>query len=233
MSSNNKFLALRLEGPLQSWGFESQYSRRNTGLMPTKSAIAGMCCAALGYARGSNTEEVFLKHFGKVRMIAIAIPRQGRKKELPVRRLQDFHTVQNTRRANGSINKDCVLTHRQYLTDASFGVVLKGDATLLGEIVIALGDPKWGIWLGRKTCIPTAPVLVGLKEYGGDSTQLLKSTRDDALHLLIGDKPLEAFTYHEEVESFAEGKDSLPDQPVSFASDRRVFFPRRIRIHHG
>jgi CRISPR system Cascade subunit CasD len=48
MSYDNRFLALRLEGPLQSWGFDSQYNRRNTGLMPTKSAIAGMCCAALG-----------------------------------------------------------------------------------------------------------------------------------------------------------------------------------------
>ena len=37
MSSENKYLALRLQGPLQSWGFDSQYNRRNTGLMPTKS----------------------------------------------------------------------------------------------------------------------------------------------------------------------------------------------------
>ncbi len=47
MLSDNRFLALRLEGPLQSWGFDSQYSRRSTGLMPTKSALAGMCCADL------------------------------------------------------------------------------------------------------------------------------------------------------------------------------------------
>ncbi len=51
MSSDKSFLALRLEGPLQSWGFSSQYNRRGTGLMPTKSAIAGMCCAAKGYER--------------------------------------------------------------------------------------------------------------------------------------------------------------------------------------
>lgn len=233
MSSDKSFLALRLEGPLQSWGFDSQYTRRNTGLMPTKSAIAGICCAALGYARGSKAEEDFLSQFGKVRMLAIAIPRHRRKKELPVRRLQDYHTVQNTRRANGSINKDCVLTHRQYLTDTSFGVVLEGDATLLGEIVIALGDPKWGIWLGRKTCIPTAPVIAGLKECKGDLIHLLKSTRNDALYLIIRDRPLEAFAYHEEVDSFTDGKDSLPDQAVSFASDRRVFSPRRVKIHHG
>ena len=163
MLSDKSYLALRLEGPLQSWGFDSQYNRRNTGLMPTKSAIAGMCCAALGLPRGSDKEQEFLVSFGMVRMTAIAIPRNGIKKELPVRRLQDYHTVQNTRRASGAINNDCVLTHRQYLTDAAFGVLLEGDAVLMGEIAAALADPVWGIWLGRKTCVPSAPVFAGLQ----------------------------------------------------------------------
>lgn len=252
MSSDKSYLALCLEGPLQSWGFDSQYNRRNTGLMPTKSAIAGICCAALGYSRGSSADTEFLEQFGKVRMLAIAIPRQKGNKDLMVRRLQDYHTVgggydpNNTNERNSiTVSADdgkprakngqalAVLTHRQYLTDASFGVILEGDTVILGEIVNALADPKWGIWLGRKTCIPTAPVLAGLKEFGGNLSHLLKVTRADALHLLIGDKPLEAFAYHEEVESFAEGKDSLPDQPISFASDRRLFAPRRVKIHHG
>ena len=222
MSSDKTFLALRLEGPLQSWGFDSHYNRRNTGLMPTKSAIAGMCCAALGLARRSGKEQKFMSSFGTVRMIAIAIPRHGVRKELPVRRLQDYHTVQNTRRASGAINNDCVLTHRQYLTDAAFGILLEGDSVLLGEIATALADPKWGIWLGRKTCIPSAPVLSGLKE-----------NRNDALRLLIGEKHLESFTRQEDVENFGEGRDSLPDAPVSFATDHRLFSPRRVRTIQG
>ena len=241
MSSDKRFLTLQLQGPLQSWGFDSQYNRRNTGLMPTKSAIAGMCCAALGYTRGSDNEKEFLEQFGKVRMTAIAIPRQGRKKELPVRRLQDYHTVgggydPNDPNERNSITVSAedgkprvkngqalaVLTHRQYLTDASFGVILEGDTALSVDIAKALADPKWGIWLGRKTCIPTAPVLVGVKE-----------NRDEAISLLIGGKPLKSLAYQEEVETFAEGRDSLPDKPISFASDRRLFAPRRIEVHHG
>lgn len=220
MSSDKPFLALRLEGPLQSWGFDSQYNRRNTGLMPTKSAIAGMCCAALGWSRGSLEEQEFLVKFGDVRMTAIAIPRKL-KKELPVRRLQDYHTVQNTKTADGR-NKDCHITQRQYLTDASFGVLLEGASPLLKQIAGALINPVWGIWLGRKTCIPSAPVLAGLKD-----------NRGDALSLLIGDKPLESFTRQEEVENFADGRDSLPDTPVSFATDRRLFSPRRVRTFQG
>jgi len=223
MSSEMKFLALRLEGPLQSWGFDSQYNRRNTGLMPTKSAVAGICCAALGLPRGSEEERQFLESFGAFRMTAIAIPKIIHKqKDLPVRRLRDYHTVQHTRRANGAMNPDCVLTQRIYLTDSAFGVVLEGNGGILLQIADALADPKWGIWLGRKTCIPSAPVLAGIKE---DYAQ--------ALSLLIGDRPLESFTRQEEVESFSDGRDSLPDAPISFASERRMFASRRVRIRQA
>lgn len=218
MSSDIRFLALRLVGPMQSWGYDSQYNRRNTGLMPTKSAIAGMCCAALGLSRGSEVEQEFLSTFKLVKMTAIAIPRWKKPgKSLPVRRLQDYHTVQNTKRASGTINHDCVLTHRQYLTDAAFGVVLQGDSAFLKKISDALADPVWGLWLGRKTCIPAAPVLAGLEE-----------RESDAFHLLIGDKPPDFFTRQVEIENFKEGRDSLPDSPVSFAVERRLFSPRRI-----
>jgi len=252
MSSDKRYLALRLEGPLQSWGFDSQYNRRNTGLMPTKSAIAGMCCAALGWSRGSDEEREFITTFGAVRMTALAFPRKGMKKDLPVRRLQDYHTVGGgydpnvpAERGHITVSADdgkprakngqslAVLTHRQYLTDASFGVLLEGDAVLLGEITAALADPKWGIWFGRKTCIPSAPLLVGLKEHSDDLSRLLKENREDALRLLIGEKPIDSFTWQEEVDSFGEGSDSLPDAPVSFATERRLHAPRRVRTHHG
>lgn len=218
MSTELTYLALRLEGPLQSWGFDSQYNRRNTGLMPTKSAIAGMCCAALGLDRGSDGERNFLTSFADTKMTAIAIPPNGGRKELPVRRMQDYHTVQNTRRASGAINKDCVLTHRQYLNDARFGVVLAGERSLLSHLATALKDPVWGVWLGRKTCVPTAPVLAGLT-----------GTETAALQLLIGEQPIEKFTRQIEVANFADGRDSLPDMPICFASGKREFAPRRVR----
>lgn len=222
MSSDKAYLALRLQGPLQSWGFDSQYNRRNTGLMPTKSAIAGMCCAAFGYPRGSSEEKEFLVQFRGVRMTAIAIPRKGVRKELPVRRLQDYHTVQNTRRASGTINKDCVLTHRQYLTDAAFGILLEGNGTLLDKIAERLIDPVWGLWLGRKCCIPTAPIFAGLRV-----------ERQDALALLIDTNLLEMYTHQEEASEFSEGRDSISDMAVSFASANRQFSPRRVITRQG
>jgi len=221
MSSEKQFLALRLEGPLQSWGFDSQYNRRNTGLMPTKSAVAGMCCAALGWSRGSDEEKQFLLSFQLVRMTAIAIPRKIGIKDLAVWRLLDYHTVQNTKKAGGGIKKSHI-THRQYLSDAAFGVLLEAESDFLEEIGAALVDPVWGLWLGRKTCIPSSPVFAGIKK-----------ERADALVLLIGDKTLESFTRQEEVENFSDGRDSLPDQVVTFASRQRLFSPRRVQTRQA
>jgi len=244
-------LAIRLEGPLQSWGFDSQYNRRNTGLMPTKSAIAGMCCAALGLSRGDEGEREFLIAFKKLKMTAIAIPRvDDKEKKLQVRRIQDYHTVGGGYDPSVPSERGCitvkaedgkprakngqslaVLTNRQYLTDASFGVLLEGDRALLEVIAhgkggvrpsYSLSNPKWGIWLGRKVCVPSAPILAGLK-----------NERDEALHLLIGDKALESFDRQEDVENFADGKDSIPDSPVSFGLENRVFSPRRVRMIQG
>src|SRR3989304_159489 len=98
MSTEKRYLALRLQGPLQSWGFDSQYNRRNTGLMPTKSALAGMCCAAFGFERGSVEERTFLADFAVMRITTLAIPRvvehaftnAARKMKVSVRRLQDY-----------------------------------------------------------------------------------------------------------------------------------------------
>lgn len=226
MSSNHSLLTLRIEGALQSWGFDSQYNRRNTGLMPTKSAIAGMCCAAFGFRRGSLQEQDFLVAFRSVRMTAIAIPRiidkNVKQQELAVRRMQDYHTVQNTRRATGAINNECVLTYRQYLADASFGLLLEGETAFLEGIATALKNPVWGLWLGRKCCIPAAPVFAGIWQ-----------NKDEALRFLLGSESLDSFTYQEDVAHFVDGQDSIPDMPVSFASCNRQFAPRRINTHLG
>lgn len=250
MSSDKYFLALRLESPLQSWGFDSQYNRRNTGLMPTKSAIAGMCCAALGYPRGCEEEKEFLEAFSKVRMTSISIPRQITTKDLSVRRLQDYHTVGGGYDPDNPAERHCitvtakdkkpkardkqtVVTYRQYLSDASFGVLLEGDADLMGKLAIALADPKWGVWLGRKTCLPSAPVLAGFKGEWDKVRHLVKETQEDALHYLIGKKPIELFTRQVELDNFTDGRDTLPDTPVSFATEHRLFSPRRVRTIQG
>src|SRR5215831_11722505 len=99
--SDTGYLALLLDGPIQSWGFASRFQRRTTGLHPTKSGVAGLICAAMGLARGSKEESDTLPELAKLQMTSIAIPRFLRgapAAQLPLRRLEDYHTVLDTRR---------------------------------------------------------------------------------------------------------------------------------------
>lgn len=134
----------------------------------------------------------------------------------------------NTRRASGKMNEDAVVTRRQYLHDARFGLILEGDRALLERVAAALQDPRWGVWLGRKNCIPAELILRGMF-----------STGAEAQRELIGSGALDAFTTVTDVDRFDEGTDSLNDQPVSFGDgassgpDKRQFAPRRIRVQPG
>lgn len=234
MSDETAHLALLLDAPLQSWGFASRFQRRTTGLHPTKSGVIGLTCAAMGLGKDSPEERATLPKLAALKMISIAIQREqinrwtGEKSELAVRRLEDFHTVLNTRRASGKMNDDPVVTRRQYLLDARFGVILTGNRLLLQRMATDLADPVWGVWFGRKSCIPAEPICRGLF-----------ASVAEAEKALIGDAPLESFTTVAEAESFAEGTDSLNDQPVSFGDgtssgpEKRLFAIRRIRVQPG
>ena len=56
--SNKACLALLLDGPMQSWGFTSRFTRRTTALHPTKSGVVGLLAAALGIAGPSASEHL-------------------------------------------------------------------------------------------------------------------------------------------------------------------------------
>ncbi len=232
-------LALRLYGPLQSWGTSSRFNRRNTDSMPSRSAVAGLLCAAQGLERGSPEEAAFLKAFASVRMTSVAVQKtveSGRDladafwdavseddaPSLPqtpcrrMRRIQDFHTVLDTVSAGGVPKANPVLTYRQYLVDAGFYVFLCGEGPLLHRAAEALADPVWGLWLGRKSCIPSAPVAAGLF-----------ASMDEARCALLSGLCVTA--EEEECTAFGEGTDSVPDVPLDFRSSGRTFGLRRVR----
>lgn len=220
MCAETVCLAIRLEGPLQAWGSASQYNRRLTDLLPSRSAVTGMLCAALGLDRGSAEEADFLREMASVRMLAVAVPRRTGGTALPVRRLEDYHTVQDTAKADGGL-KDCHITRRQYLLDAAFRIFLSGSRALLEKAGAALQDPVWGLWLGRKSCIPTAPVFAGI--FADEQTAVAACVPEG----------LDGCLRSRDALSFAEGTDSVADMPLSFASSARAFALRRVRLDHG
>jgi hypothetical protein len=52
-----------------------------------------------------------------------------------------------------------------YLADASFLVALQGLPDTIRRCADALQDPKWPIYLGRKSCPPSMPVLIRTHDY--------------------------------------------------------------------
>ena len=227
MSADSTYLALILDAPLQSWGFASRFQRRTTGLHPTKSGVIGLICAAMGVGKGTDAERETLPQLAALKMTSIVVPRHA------VRRIEDFHTVLKTRRASGKMNDDPVVTRRQYLLDGCFGIILNGDRVLLERIERGLQDPVWGVWLGRKSCIPARPLFVAVSDTRQEVWRaILRSLgRDEAV-------PIESFARVEDVDQFGDGTDSYNDRPISFgqedsSSEGRLYTVRRVRLEPG
>jgi len=139
-------LLIRLEGPMQSWGYRSRFDYRDTALEPTRSGVIGLICAAMGIARGED-----ISRFEPIRM-GVRVDKEGRPQ-------RDYHTALDVIKADGS-GKDTVVSHRDYLADASFTVGLESEnKDLLDEIAKALCNPMWTLFLGRKAfCLAEHPL---------------------------------------------------------------------------
>lgn len=151
-------LLLRLEGPLQAWGdHNSKFVVRRTAEAPTKSGVIGLLCAALGIPRGSAAQ-TWLPRLNTLEM-GVRIDRAGV-------RWWDYHTVgagfelpTAGRKRSSELREQALLTLREYLCDASFLVALRGGPGLIEQLAGALRRPRWTLYLGRKCCPPSRPVL--------------------------------------------------------------------------
>jgi len=206
-------LALLLDAPMQSWGHASRFERRTTALHPTRSGVLGLVAAALGIDKYGPDETAQLARLAPLRVSTFTLPRRDlRGRELPIIRLEDYHTVTGIRRASGKVDADAtVQTYRHYLLDARFGVLIEGTTELLGEIATALANPRWGVWLGRKSCIPATPLIAaGPSDRPACWSALLQRagyTRAE---------PEEAFAHITEVPAGTPGAERLDDTPVAY-----------------
>lgn len=164
-------LVLRLEGLLQSWGEHSKWNYRDSALMPTKSGVVGMIGCAMGLERGDGRLKTLSDHL----RMAVRADRPGRE-------TVDFHTVQSKEFLNAQgkhLGKKgeyyTIITYRAYLQDAFFTVALAGDSQCLREIAGAFLRPKWPVYLGRKSCVPSRPVLEGITEEYGSLLEAIRA----------------------------------------------------------
>ncbi len=193
-------LLLRLEGPMQSWGYRSRFDYRDTALEPTRSGVIGLICAAMGIAREDKNE---ILRFDSIRM-GVRVDKEGRPE-------RDYHTALDVIKADGK-GTNTVVSHRDYLADASFTVGLQSeDLHLLQSIADALRCPKWPLFLGRKAFPLAVPPL---KPGEAPKEGCLKD------HLLSDDKKKRV------VLESPDGERTQHDWPLCF-SERR-FKPRTM-----
>jgi len=181
---SDPILLLRLEGPLQSWGARSRWDVRDTQPEPTKSGVVGLLGCALGCERGDP----------RLMELDQAL-RMGVRVEAPGRVREDFHTITDflptaagdfkvsggtksaqALRADPNARPATILSPRFYLEDAAFLVALAapGDGELLARCADALRRPQWPLFLGRKACPATRPILDALTEDYADLKDALR-----------------------------------------------------------
>jgi CRISPR system Cascade subunit CasD len=204
-------LLLRLSGPMQSWGIQSRFTVRDTGLEPSKSGVVGLLCAALGRGRHEPVNDL------AALLMGVRVDCEGHV-------ASDFHTAQNVFKAGGGI-KTTEVSRRYFLSDARFLVGLETkDHRLLARLHAALRDPHWPLHLGRKAFVPGEPVWLpdGIIPYSNlmDALQAYpwlgfdRRKRPERLRIVLED---------------SNGMETRQDQPISFAERR--FALRQVRTH--
>jgi CRISPR system Cascade subunit CasD len=183
-------LFVRLEGPLQAWGVRSRWGERDTTDAPTKSGIIGLLGCALGVRRDDRT----LRELSDALRLGVRIDLPGtRLRDYHTTgggRFGDtihqggsrFHDepyvggvlsaeVDAKGRIKVKINAttkepETDTSERHYLADASFLAAIQSDqAALIDRLAMALQTPVWPCFLGRKACVPAAPIFAGVGEY--------------------------------------------------------------------
>lgn len=178
-------LLIRLEAPMQSYGIFGKFGEKDTAKEPSKSAVIGLICSALGIPRNQDISWLTKLKFG------VRIDKEGIIKN-------DYHVAGTLgyHRASGSIErKTAIPTNRAYLSDAAFLVGIESqNIETLQKINNALKKPKWQIYLGKKSFVPSTTIylhdpikntslLQSLKNYPYDTKYLPKNYKSKTIKL--------------------------------------------------
>lgn len=217
-------LLLRLCGPMQSWGTQSRFSERDTDREPSKSAVVGLLCAALGRGREEPVDDLAALVMG------VRVDAEGHIE-------RDYHTAggggAGIARASGARSENAVLSNRYYLADADFLVGLEStDSAFLERLQDALRNPHWQIFLGRKSFVPSMPVYLPGAEGGLRDESIAEALQHEPWPLLPRAFPgawPEAAPELRFVVEDRDGNETRMDQPSGAAFATRMFGPRRIK----
>ena len=116
------------------------------------------------------------------------------------------------------------ITYRLYLQDADFAVILEIPEDFREEFVSGIQCPKWDIYLGRKSCVPTRPVFQGIFRSYEEALQTLDAS-------LATDDSEKRFIVTEVSETTSEDPEGmlLYDVPVEFGEHKK-YSGRYVKI---
>ena len=169
-----EYLVFRLYGAMASWGEIAVGEDRHTANYPSKSTIIGLLGAALGIKRDDEEKQIQLQ---QGYTLAVEVFSTGHL-------LRDYHTTQVpsatgkfnycTRRDEivlGKKHLGTILSSREYRSDALALVAIRALESapyLLEDIKKHLLQPKFHLYLGRKSCpiaVPLDPQLIEQASY--------------------------------------------------------------------
>ena len=219
-----RHLILNLESPLMAFGGETIDNYGIIRRFPAASMLTGLFANALGWRR---VEPECYQRLQERLVFAARIDREPHGDV----RLTDFQTAQlnkddkgwTTRgqpegRAGGPNTYDAPhLRYRDYFADMRVTVALhlepEGESPTLGQLAHALQEPARPLFIGRKPCLPSAPLFADFIEAKNTLDALLKlplkredRERDDRVRLLWSD---------------GEGVDCVPIDKESMLTDER------------
>ena len=232
-----RYLLLWLEGPLQSWGADSKFGRRDTLPFPTKSGVLGLLLSALG-ATGEQRE--LLGSMSVMRQTVVSYYRASTASgnihasdREPL--LRDFHMVGSgyddsdpwstlliPKKSDGgkAVGGGTKMTFRFYLQDAKFAVAVEVPLDLASSFAQALVDPVYDLYLGRKNCAPTDFVFRGV--FTSEVECLVRAGEIATENRLVED--FRVVDGEHEGDSF-----TLLDVPVAFGT-RKEYRDRRVTV---
>ena len=167
-----KILTMRLDAPLIAFGGTVVDANGITDEMPSRSMITGLLGNALGYEHREVERLERLQQRLRV----------GARRDLIGQRIVDFQTVdlsQDFLRSGwttwgapevrgGASGKGTHIRNRHYLADAVYTLAVAlteaNESPDVDALAAALDTPARPLFIGRKPCLPSGPLLLGVVE---------------------------------------------------------------------
>lgn len=233
--SEKKYLLMWLEGPLQSWGDRSRYSRRETQLFPTKSGVYGLILCALGLS-GAQTEILAVMSDFRLNVFGYKKLKSDFSENSI---MKDFHMIGSgydnsdlwekylipkTQQGKAAVGGGSKITYRYYLQNMAFACILEIPSNFDVDIASALETPKWPLFLGRKCCVPSDIIYRGIFDEYQDAV-------DKADNIAVVKERYKSIEAYDGRRDDLEGVDFwvLNDVPVEFG-DYKKYRERIITV---